>query len=103
MKKYRFPIVFLFICALFTSCFEDMDDVVGDASSHEIKDFIWKGLNHFYLYKADVPNLENDRFGSQQELNNFLATYPQPLDLFYDLLWAQDRFSFLVSNELKVI
>ncbi|HET8885064.1 MAG TPA: S41 family peptidase [Salinimicrobium sp.] len=97
MKKIQISIILVF-SILLVSCFEDMDDVVGDASSLEVKDFIWKGLNHFYLYKSDVPNLANDRFDTQQELNGFLNNYSSPSNLFSDLLSPQDRFSFLVSN-----
>jgi hypothetical protein len=37
----------------------------------EVQDFIWKGLNQYYLWQPDVPNLSDDRFASQNELNAF--------------------------------
>jgi hypothetical protein len=37
----------------------------------EVQDFVWKGLNQFYLWQEDVPNLSDDRFASQDELNVF--------------------------------
>ena len=45
---------------LFTSCFEDNDD--NGALASEINDFVWKGMNAAYLYKHEIPDLENDRF-----------------------------------------
>ena len=52
----------------------------------QVNDFVWKGLNQFYLWQADVPNLADDRFSSQEELNSFLNNYNSPEDLFQDLL-----------------
>ena len=45
---------------LFTSCFEDNDD--NGALASEINDFVWKGMNAAYLYKQEIPDLDNERF-----------------------------------------
>ena len=88
---------------LFVSCSEDMDDVIEPAGTDEIKDFIWRGMNNIYLYKADVPELADDRFENQEELNEFLDNFATPESLFYDGLVApQDRFSFLVDNYIEL-
>ena len=78
MKK-TFQFTLLLIISLFTfqGC-QDMDDVAAPMDL-EIKDFIWKGLNQYYLWQADVPNLSDDRFASQAELNTFLSESSQKL------------------------
>jgi hypothetical protein len=48
---------------------EDMDDTAP--INLEVQDFIWKGLNQYYLWQPDVPNLSDDRFASQNKLNTF--------------------------------
>ena len=70
--KTSFKIALLLFVALFTfqSC-EDMDDVAAPEYL-EVNDFIWKGLNLYYLWQADVPNLADKRFATQADLNNFL-------------------------------
>tara|TARA_R110002020_G_scaffold47949_2_gene137102 strand:- start:2477 stop:3871 length:1395 start_codon:yes stop_codon:yes gene_type:complete len=97
MKK-RIFISLLIVSLLFGSCFEDADDNLQPASTIDIQNFIYRGLNYFYLYKADTPELANDAFANQDELNNFLSNYQTPETLFDYLLSPQDRFSNLYSD-----
>ena len=75
--KASFKITLLLFIALFTfqSC-EDMDDVAAPEYL-EVNDFIWKGLNLYYLWQADVPNLADNRFANQADLNTFLKRIPR--------------------------
>ena len=103
MKPF-FKITLLLFIALFTfqSC-EDMDDVAAPQSL-EVNDFVWKGLNLYYLWQADVPNLADTRFSNQDDLNAFLSKYPKPEELF-DALRVDpkiDRFSWIVSDYLEL-
>jgi carboxyl-terminal processing protease len=102
--RASFKITLLLFLAFFTfqSC-EDMDDVAPPASL-EVNDFIWKGLNLYYLWQADVPNLADDRFANQTELNKFLKGYSKPEDLFDALRVDKsiDRFSWIVSDYLEL-
>jgi len=84
---------FLFSCT--------KDDEYKVPREIEVQDFVWKGLNLYYLWKDDVPNLTDDRFDSQEQLNNFLKGYPNPTDLFNSLLYQKgtiDRFSVICSD-----
>lgn len=88
---------------LMASCYEDLDDVIRPSGELEIKNFIWRGMNEFYLYKSEVPDLSNDRFKSQAALNEFLQAFSSPEDLFYTGLVAEeDAFSFLVSDYVEL-
>nr|WP_315203411.1 S41 family peptidase [uncultured Flavobacterium sp.] len=102
--KTSFKVTLLLFLAffIFQSC-EDMDDVAPPASL-EVNDFIWKGLNLYYLWQADVPNLADNRFANQAELNNFLKGYSEPEDLFNALRVDKsiDRFSWIVSDYLEL-
>ncbi|KRD07269.1 peptidase S41 [Flavobacterium sp. Root901] len=106
MKPILKSILFLFVFAFALQSCEDEDDVRSPAKL-QVNDFIWKGLNEVYLWQADVPNLADDRFSSQDELNSFLSGYSKPEDLFQDLLNkpiskypsnAIDRFSWIVDD-----
>lgn len=97
MKK-RIFISLLIVSVLYVSCFEDADDNLQPASTIDIQNFIYRGLNYFYLYKADTPELANDAFANQDELNSFLNNYETPETLFDYLLSSQDRFSNLYSD-----
>ncbi len=97
MKRKIF-IPLLIVSILAVSCFEDADDNLQPAATIDIQNFIYRGLNYFYLYKADTPELANDAFASQDELNNFLNNYDSPETLFDYLKSSRDRFSNLYSD-----
>ncbi|MCB0466355.1 MAG: peptidase S41 [Aequorivita sp.] len=96
--KRKFFIPLLAFSLLFVSCFKDMDDTFQPASTLDIQNFIYRGLNYYYLYKADTPELANDAFANQGELDSFLNNYETPEALFDYLLSPQDRFSALFSD-----
>ncbi|WP_298500214.1 S41 family peptidase [uncultured Algibacter sp.] len=102
MKKLNALI--LIIAALFlTSCFEDNDDIT--VTGRDINDFVWKGLNTFYLYKDNTPDLADNRFSSNNEYANYLNGFISPSDLFESLIYQPetiDRFSRLFSNYITL-
>jgi C-terminal processing protease CtpA/Prc len=115
MKNYRYAIYYLLAITMVLQSCEVQDDnkVPNDIA---INNFVWKGLNLYYLWQADVPNLADDQFANQSDLNDFLYGYSRPEDLFQQLLnkprslypnpgEAIDRFSVIFSdyNELEGI
>jgi carboxyl-terminal processing protease len=107
MKKFQIVGCFLFfaIAGLF-SC-SDQDDVPQVPSGLQVQSFIWKGLNQYYLWQNNVPDLGDNRFANQGELNSYLQTKGSPESIFEDLLYqpiskfpnqAVDRFSILVND-----
>jgi len=94
----RFYISLLTALLVFTGCFEDFDDSINPASDLEIQNFIYRGLNYFYLYKANTSELANDAFLSNDDRNNFLKGFETPELLFDYLKSDQDRFSILVDD-----
>lgn len=102
MKFIKTILFSFFFGSLFISCSKDMDDVILDASVLEINNFIWRGMNNIYLYKADVPQLADDYFADREELNEYLDDFSRPENLFRDLVAPQDRFSFLVDNYIEL-
>jgi C-terminal processing protease CtpA/Prc len=101
MKK-TLILLLLALSVTLTSCFKDKDDVLQVASTLDIQNFIYRGLNFFYLYKADTPELANDAFSSQQDLDDFLNNYSSPEALFDYLLSDQDRFSLIVDDYIAL-
>jgi C-terminal processing protease CtpA/Prc len=99
-KKLLLPLLaLLMICS---SCFQDNDDTIATASVEDIQSFIYRGLNFFYLYKEDTPELADDAFASEEEKNTFLKGYDSPENLFEDLRSPQDRFSLLVDDYIEL-
>ncbi|MCH4823315.1 S41 family peptidase [Gramella lutea] len=71
---------------------------ITDDPEIEIEDFVYNGLNEFYLYKDDVPELEDNYFQNQTEKVAFLKEADSPEDLFDQLLAPVDRFSFITDD-----
>jgi C-terminal processing protease CtpA/Prc len=97
MKKLLFLTAVL-AAGLFSACQTDDENHVP--SDLRINNFIWKGLNEYYLWQADVPDLADDRFANQGQLNDFLRQYPDHFE-FFDHLRVDpsiDRFSVLFSD-----
>lgn len=107
MKIYKLILFSLLFGGFFTSCSDDNDDALNkpivDGRDLTVENFIYRGLNEIYLYKADVPELANNFFPTQAEKNDFFDNFATPEDLFYDgLLAPQDRFSFLVEDYVEL-
>jgi carboxyl-terminal processing protease len=113
--KNTFKIIFLFLSTLFVleSCQDNNDVVQAPPADIAVQDFVLRGLNQYYLWQTDVPNLADNRFGSQNERNVFLFGFAKPESLFQDLLYkpkskfpntgeAVDRFSLIVSDYVQL-
>ena len=105
MKKFiPFFILLLLLLVTAQACQKDQDDtIVGSSSSTanlEVQNFIWKGLNQYYLWQTDVANLADNRFANQAALDAFLTNYKVPQDLFDALRVSPtiDRFSWMVDD-----
>ena len=98
MRNVRITLVLMSLCFVATSCQDDFDDVVIQANTLKIQDFVWKAMNVFYLYKSDVPDLADDRFTSNEDFTQFLNSFDAPESLFNNLLRNDDRFSTIVSD-----
>ncbi len=92
---YKFSLL-LFILLGITSC-KKREQI---STELEVQNFIWKGLNAYYLWQEDVPDLQDNRFSNQNDLNDFISTQ-QPNDLFENLLYKRDeidKWSWIVTD-----
>lgn len=56
----------------FVNCTEDFDD---NPQRTSVNDFIWKGLNQYYYWLQDSPDLADNRFGNTEEYQNFITSF----------------------------
>jgi len=113
MKKIKTLLWTFTVLFMVTSCFEDSDDNI--VITGEAKDFIWKGMNYFYIYGNDVPNLRNETFGisglanrydTTPEYEDFLSDFSSPEEIFEALVFdagSTDKFSTIFSNLFQAI
>ena len=105
-NKVKLLLLLLSTCFIFQNC-EDVNDNPS-AENTSINSFVWNGLNTYYLWQADVPNLSDSYLDDQKKLNSLLSGYSSPEDLFQNLLYkpasmfpagqAVDRFSVIFSD-----
>ena len=101
MMKNKFALFLLIGLTTFSflSCFDDRDDEVIPSSTKEIQNFVWRGLNIYYLYKPNVPALQRQTYANESELDKFLKSFESPKTLFNNLIYKpEDRFSIIVSD-----
>lgn len=103
------PLLLSFV-VLFTACEKDEESLatnIKDPGSKptsevsedlEVEDFIYRGMNDIYLYKADVPALADTYFSDNNEKEEYLAGFSSPEYLFEALKYSQDRFSFMTDD-----
>lgn len=102
----RVYVLFLLFSLLITSiqCSDNHLEEIADKDL-EVQNFIWKGLNLYYLWQDKVPNLADNKFNSQAELNNFLLDYSDPEVLFESLIYDRkntDKWSWIVDDYIAL-
>jgi len=101
MKKNL--ILLLAFSLSFIACNNDDDGIVNSndlaptAEDIPVQNFMWKAMNLWYFWQAEVPDLSDQRFSTNQEYTQFLQATPNPSDFYNSIQFAEDRFSF--SNE----
>ncbi|TXD49314.1 S41 family peptidase [Polaribacter sp. IC073] len=63
-----------------------------------VKDFVWKGLNAYYLHQDDIKDLSDRRFSSDQQLNAYLTGFADYNTLFSSLVLTSDVKSSLLGD-----
>ena len=101
MKKMF--LLFLGIGMLIASCSKDDEpnEIVSVTLNSEVNEFIWKGMNYWYFWQADQPDLADTRFKTTDDFNKYLNSYSSSEDLFNDLVFQPDvvdDFSWYISD-----
>ena len=102
MKFRTFYKIFLILIISTTiiGCTTKSEDIPVDI---EVNDFVWKGLNAYYLWQSAIPDLADLRFNNQTELNSYLYGFATPEVLFEDLLnRPTDRFSIIFDDYITL-
>ena len=99
-KFFTKTLIVLFISIFFINCSSESE---ATPENLEVHDFVWKGLNAYYLWQSDKPNLADTRFNNQGQLNSFLQEFSSPENLFENLLnRPTDRFSWIVDDYIAL-
>ena len=94
MKNLLKATYILIIAVFFTQCAKEYqlpENLV-------VKDFVWKGLNAYYLHQDEIEDLSDRRFSSDQGLNAYLSSFEDYNTLFSSLLIPTDVKSSLIED-----
>ncbi|SFR31206.1 C-terminal processing protease CtpA/Prc, contains a PDZ domain [Robiginitalea myxolifaciens] len=100
MKKF----LLLFVGLALLACSKDDDNLNPGGPNPggqnlDTQDFMWKAMNLWYFWQGDVANLADDRFSTDQEYTEFLASESDPALFFNNRLrFSEDRFSFFSED-----
>ncbi|MCM4171444.1 carboxyl-terminal protease [Arenibacter sp. TNZ] len=104
MKK----ILGLLLISMILSCSDKDDDAFTYPKETTVQNFMWQGLNQWYFWQADAPNLGDNRFTTNEDYVTYLEKYSDPEEFFYQTCYkhsnivgastAIDRFSFLEDD-----
>lgn len=101
MKK--FVMLFAGLLLLFVSCNNDDDGIENGETPNPtsedvvVQNFMWQAMNLWYFWQAEVPDLADDRFATDDAYTQFLAATSDPQEFYTNIQFNEDRFSF--SNE----
>lgn len=102
MKKI-FICSVLAIVVLCTSCDKEKSYSIESTVNDKINRFIWIGLNNYYLWQKDVPDLADDKFANVSDLYLYFNGYAGPETVFESLLnRPTDRFSWIVEDYIAL-
>jgi len=106
-KYFALLIIFSLLAFGCSKSDDDLPDVVEPRvdfiENLNLNDFIWKGLNLYYLWQSEIVDLQDTRFKDQRELYNYLNDFPEPENLFETLLnRPTDRFSIIVDDYIAL-
>ncbi|HER08052.1 MAG TPA: hypothetical protein ENO20_03995 [Bacteroides sp.] len=86
MKQQTILISFFIGGLIFlTSCPKDEEDPIISNEVKIINNWIWEGMNEVYLWEEYIPDMDPD-------------IQPDPEKFFYDLLYEEDRDSWIVDD-----
>ncbi|HZJ18748.1 MAG TPA: carboxyl-terminal protease, partial [Pricia sp.] len=112
MFKYFKTGVFLSLFLL-SSCAKEDDIYLSNTvepdpdAGVQVQDFMWKAMNFWYFWQADVENLADNRFPNTPEgsevYTEFLDSEEDPGKFFDNkLLFTEDRFSFFNDDYVEL-
>lgn len=98
MKINILTLLLLISPLFFQGCSSSTGATEDYTEASDEKQFVWEGLNHWYFWQDDVADLDDNRFGSPAEFHNYLNQFEDEEELFDNLLFREDDFSWFIPD-----
>lgn len=79
-------------------CDQGTTALTDSGIEYEKKLFVWSGLNTWYFWQDRVPDLADERLEDMQSLNAYFNRFKDERDLFENLRYHEDRFSWFIDD-----
>lgn len=99
MKKLNFHWFILWGVLLLWGCSDGPTGPEQVKQATPQKQFVWNAMNYWYYWQADVSELGDNYFESDQAKQQYLREFSDAKSLFEELIYEQeDDFSFFIEN-----
>jgi C-terminal processing protease CtpA/Prc len=89
----------LISCSDSSTSVDDTDTGNTEITASEEKQFVWNGLNAWYYWQGDVPDLADSKDDDAEAFSSFLNQFDTEEDLFDHLIYRQeDDFSWFIPD-----
>ena len=86
---------------VFSACSNDSEIAVPDDVT--VQDFMWRAMNFWYFWQADVPLLDDNQLNNAESYTDLLESQPDPESFYQSIQFNEDRFSFLRSDYTTLV
>lgn len=105
MKRIVSTLLSLSLVFTFLSCHHNKSNDFPTANlDNEVNNFVWKGMNSWYNWQSNVPDLADAKDDNVETYYNYLNGFTNPEDLFNSLLYqagTTDRFSWFIDDYVE--
>lgn len=88
----------LISCSDSSTSVDDSDQGDTEVTASEEKQFVWNGLNTWYFWQGDVPDLSDTKDDNAEDFSAFLNQFNTEEDLFDHLIYREDDFSWFIPD-----
>lgn len=86
-------------CSDSSTSVDDSGPDNSEITASEEKQFVWNGLNAWYFWQGDVPDLADSKNDNAEDFSAFLNQFNTEEDLFDHLIYRQeDDFSWFIPD-----
>src|SRR5699024_9423972 len=98
MKKITILLLVVMVGIAVQSCKDNPSSPEPSGEASAEKQFVWNAMNYWYYWQGYVTDLADSFDDDSTAFQQYLTSYSDAEDLYDDLTFMDDRFSFFVED-----